>query len=331
MDWQQLFPAYAPLKDDEQSLLVTSFGETVADYPALSNDTVVSTNYRGFIQLNGPDSEKFLQGQVTCDLGQLSEHSLLNGAHLTPKGRVVFLFTVHKDKHDNLLLETHPSVVELAIASLQKYAVFFKTTITNVSKQFHSVIVSGPMTERLMDRFSRYSIRPISPSNFCISFISTRLQYEIGPLFENMTPAGQGYSDLIRVRSGGADVLEQTSEQYIVQMINLVAQGYINFKKGCYTGQEIVARAHYRGSVKRRMYRLTLPTKILPLAGENLTDAAGKTLGIVVGSARASDTHVEILATLALTSTDCPKMGFENIQPVDVSILPLPYDIPDTP
>ena len=304
MDWQQLFPAYAQLKDDEQSLLVTSFGETVADYPALSNNTVVSTNYRGFIQLNGPDSEKFLQGQVTCDLDQLSEHSLLNGANLTPKGRV---------------------------ASLQKYAVFFKTTITNVSKQFHSVIVSGPMTERLMDRFSRYSIRPISPSNFCISFISTRLQYEIGPLFENMTPAGQGYSDLIRVRSGGADVLEQTSEQYIVQMINLVAQGYINFKKGCYTGQEIVARAHYRGSVKRRMYRLTLPTKILPLAGENLTDTAGKTLGIVVGSARASDTHVEILATLALTSTDCPKMGFEDIQPVDVSILPLPYDIPDTP
>ncbi|MDG0969698.1 MAG: hypothetical protein P8Q37_00585 [Porticoccaceae bacterium] len=331
MDWQQIFPAYTPIKNDDQFLTISSFGESAADFPDLSHNTVVSINHRGFIQLSGPDSKKFLQGQVTCDLNQLNEHSLLNGAHLTPKGRVVFLFTVYKDEQDNLLLETHPSVVELAIASLQKYAVFFKTTITNVSKQFHSVIISGPMAEKMMDRFSSYSIRPISPSNFCVSFIPTRLESELGSLFKNMTPAGQDYSNLIRVRSGSADVLEQTSEQYIVQMINLIAQGYINFKKGCYTGQEIVARAHYRGSVKRRMYRLTLPTKILPLAGENLTDTAGKALGIIVGAAYASDTHVEILATLALKSTDCLKMGFNDIQPVDVAILSLPYDIPDTP
>ena len=75
MDWQQIFPAYTPIKNDDQFLTISSFGESAADFPDLSHNTVVSINHRGFIQLSGPDSKKFLQGQVTCDLNQLNEHS----------------------------------------------------------------------------------------------------------------------------------------------------------------------------------------------------------------------------------------------------------------
>ena len=68
MDWQLLFPDHPAIANGEYSNIIESFGESVADYPALPKTTVLSTNHRGYIKLSGPDSEKFLQGQVTCDL-----------------------------------------------------------------------------------------------------------------------------------------------------------------------------------------------------------------------------------------------------------------------
>ena len=86
-----------------------------------------------YIQLTGPDSRKFLQGQVTCDMESLTGDATINGAHCTPKGRIIFLFSASCDEQDNIILETHHSVRDIAIANLKKYAVFFKTEISDVS------------------------------------------------------------------------------------------------------------------------------------------------------------------------------------------------------
>ena len=79
---------------------------------------------RGYIQLSGPDSRKFLQGQVTCDMDQLTPEHSICGAQCTPKGRIIFLFKASCYGEDNIVLETHSSVIDIAIASLKKYAVF---------------------------------------------------------------------------------------------------------------------------------------------------------------------------------------------------------------
>ena len=286
MDWQHFFPTYSVIIDNSNQSVITSFGESPTDYPSLNNKNVVSINHRGFIKLSGPDSEKFLQGQVTCDLTMLDSQSSLNGAHLTPKGRIIFLFSIHRDSQGDLLLETNPSVIDLAMASFKKYSVFFKTEITEVTAQFVSVLISG-----------------------------------------ELTPAGQGYSDLLRIRSGSADVTAESSDNFIVQMINLDAQHYISFKKGCYTGQEIVARAHYRGTIKRRMYILKLATSILPIIGEGLINSEGKVIGNVTNVARASDKTIEILAVLAIKSADCTQVRFADMGLIDLTQRPLPYEI----
>jgi len=173
---------------------------------------------RGYIELSGPDSRKFLQGQVTCDMTTLSQEQSIYGAQCTPKGRIIFLFKASCDEQNNIILQTHSSIVEIAIASLKKYAVFFKTKIVQIDGQ--------PETPEL--------------------------------------------TDLQRLRNGSADVTADTTDMFIPQMLNLDAQGYISFKKGCYTGQEIVARAHYRGAVKRRMHHLQLTASVLPTLGAEI-------------------------------------------------------------
>ena len=233
---------------------------------------------RSYIQLSGPDSRKFLQGQVTCDMGALTTGQTIYGAQCTAKGRIIFTFAARCDAEDNIVLETHSSITDIAIASLKKYAVFFKTTITDISAE----IANSPIT------------------------------------------------DLQRLRSGTADITAATTDMFIPQMINLDALGYISFKKGCYTGQEIVARAHYRGTVKRRMHHLQLDATSTPALGDEIRDEQGKTIGTVASAMQVDDSRVELLAVLSDKSSDCPVIEIAGNQ-YQVTHLQLPYDIPNGP
>lgn len=233
---------------------------------------------RGYIQLSGPDSRKFLQGQVTCDMDQLTPEHSICGAQCTPKGRIIFLFKASCYGEDNIVLETHSSVIDIAIASLKKYAVFFKTEITDASGQ----IETPPIT------------------------------------------------DLQRLRTGSADITADTSDLFIPQMINLDALGYISFKKGCYTGQEIIARAHYRGAVKRRMHHLQIAASQPPKPGSEIHSTEGRTIGNIASAAQVDSKTVELLAVLADKSSDCTDIELDG-QLYSVTHLSLPYEIPTGP
>ena len=237
-----------------------------------------SSDPRGYIQLSGPDSRKFLQGQVTCDMDALTIGQTIYGAQCTAKGRIIFTFAAHCDAEDNIVLETHSSITDIAIASLKKYAVFFKTTITDISAE----IANSPIT------------------------------------------------DLQRLRSGTADITAATTDMFIPQMINLDALGYISFKKGCYTGQEIVARAHYRGTVKRRMHHLQLDATSTPEPGDEIRDEQGKAIGTVASAVQVDNNRVELLAVLSDKSSDCPVIAIADEQ-YQVTHVQLPYDIPNGP
>ena len=139
--------------------------------------------------------------------------------------------------------------------------------------------------------------------------------------------AGQGYSDLLRIQNGCADVTSSTTDQFIVQMINLDAQNYISFKKGCYTGQEIVARAHYRGSVKRRMYIIELETICVPKPGDSLVDSVGKVIGTVAGASFSNATSIKVLAVLSVRAANCARLKFGDIDLVNAKFCALPYEI----
>ena len=115
-------------------------------------------------------------------------------------------------------------------------------------------------------------------------------------------------------------------ETFTPQAINLQLVNGINFRKGCYTGQEIVARLHYRGSLKRHMYRFefTLNNE-LPLAGSSLHNSEGKNVGEVVMATDKNATYGELLASVA--DDQCADIFLPN-NTQKLSLLPLPYAIP---
>jgi folate-binding protein YgfZ len=233
---------------------------------------------RGFIRLSGEDSTTFLQGQVTCDMESLTLEQEIYGAHCSPKGRVIFLFCARMTAAGDILLATHPSIVDIAIASLSKYAVFFKTKITDVT-----------------------GLESIDNPN---------------------------QTELERISCGHADITAETTEMFIPQMLNLDILNYISFRKGCYTGQEVVARAHYRGAVKRRMHYLLLACETAPSAGETLSDNDSKPLGHIVNAAVNEDNQVEALAVLSEDALTYDRLTVGD-KVIPVSYLTLPYQIPE--
>ena len=117
---------------------------------------------------------------------------------------------------------------------------------------------------------------------------------------------------------------------FIPQMINLDALGYISFKKGCYTGQEIVARAHYRGAVKRRMHHLQLQGPLLPAVGSEIANSDGKPIGNIASAVQVDDSSMEVLAVLADKASNPSDISIDD-HSYSVVHLNLPYEIPATP
>lgn len=221
--------------------------------------------------IQGPDALKFLQGQVTCDIESLylkqtdhtSKINCLPGAHCTHKGRIVFSFWAFLLEEDTVGLLVASDIKELAQAVLQKYIVFSKADIKNCEPDYQSYGLLGDSS--LNDDL-------LVPENSYTGYISdntvllkTSLQQTLILSLENNLP--KSFSELPQganedwayhsLEQGFVDILSETSEQFTPH-----AAGFhhineaISFSKGCYTGQEVVARMHYLGKHKREIFLL---------------------------------------------------------------------------
>jgi len=196
---------------------------------------------RGFLRIEGPDAVKFLQGYTTCDLSALADGEHQTGAICTIKGRMLTSFIVAK-RGTSLYLRTDRPLVEKTIAFLQKYIVFSKAEMSDMSED---LVCYGLLGETDID-------------------VGDGFEIDLGNRVELWLPASRAVkatSDTAawlnaEIDSGTAWVTDATSEEFLPQMFNYHERGAIDFEKGCYLGQEIVARAQYRGELKRRLHRM---------------------------------------------------------------------------
>ncbi len=182
----------------------------------------------GLIQISGPDAEKFLQGQVTCDVSALKAEKSSLGAHCNPQGRVLFLFRIFYEENAYYLVLPQTMAAQ-AIAALKKYAVFFKKL------EFHDKSQETPIH------------------------------------LKQRAAAEWSYFDLIQ---GIPQVYPETSGLFLPHDLNLHSLQGISWDKGCYTGQEIIARMQYRGKLKNHLYRAQIHTPALPRPGAEVFHSA---------------------------------------------------------
>lgn len=276
-------------------------------FATASQTTLCPIDHKAILAITGPDSKKFLQGQVSCDINQVNDNSWLRGAHCNHKGRTIFDFMAAQQQADQILLLCHNSVAATAKASLAKYIVFSKAEIS-VDEHLCAFGLAGENAQTLLaDIFPTAEPQQSMPyqSGFILCLNSERFEIwlpanEAIELWQTLKPScQQGAAQhwrLLDIHAGIGEVQQTTSEMFIPQMLNLNELGGINYQKGCYTGQEIIARMQYRGNLKRHMYHLSNPSLQTAEAGNDIHCAdKDQSIGNIV-SAEFDDGTLHVLA-----------------------------------
>lgn len=338
-DWLSFLTQHGATTNGE---LATSFGETSDEYSRLGA-TLSDLGDLGVLALEGPDTKRFLQGQSTSDCEQLSPDKALPGAICNAKGRMLTSYQAIEAKADTLLLVMQRPLVDTTIHSLTKYAAFFKTALSNASEQYHLLGISGPDCESVLSE--HFNAVPTTINQLCIGddYLLLRISAQQFLLIANvaaaktlwlklakrLTPVGIDYWQLQLIRAGLAQVHAETVEQFVPQMLNLQATEAVSFKKGCYTGQEIVARMQYLGKLKRRTYRVIIKAAKPPRAGAEIYSSPdNKQVGSVLMAAPAGQNSAEMLALLHEDQATASAFIIDG-DIIAVEIAELPYSLSD--
>lgn len=295
-------------------------------------------SHEGVLAVRGADAGKFLQGQLTCNLNYLSDTQASLGARCTQKGRMQSSFRILL-QGDGVLMAMATELLEPQLADLKKYAVFSKSKLTDESAAWvrfgvdHGDAALGSLGLALpadTDSVARHdqliAIR-VSPDRAELWVSADQADFVKGQLSALLAEGDLNQWLLGQIRAGIGQVMPGTRELFIPQMLNLQAVGGVSFKKGCYTGQEIVARMQYLGKLKRRLYRLKLDADALPEPGTPLfSPTHGSSIGEVVIAARAEQ-NIELLAVLQAEAADGGDVHLGALEGPALHLLDLPYEL----
>lgn len=207
------------------------------------------------LKIFGPDAERFLQGQLTCNVSEITSTNKTAhyGACCTAKGRIVANFNIRFDGENYwLVLPAHSA--EILEKHLQKYKVFFKTTIENC-QHTHLILGQWKNTKDSDDCDTRHHQTLIISDDRQILVVEDTIDHDT-PL--NWVPTLEW--QLNNINDGIYFVDSEQHEQWIPQHINWHKLNGISFSKGCYTGQEIIARLQYLGKAKKALYHYSAGT-----------------------------------------------------------------------
>jgi len=278
------------------------------------------------LHISGPDTDRFLQGQLTCNMTRLTSDRALPGAYCNLKGRVIADFLAIRHGTDVLLL-TQTGMAALLQQALEKYAVFFKTTMSIVTQDWRVVALTastddtapawtadaGPYHCRILD--SGLAVNLPGPDLRAVVLWPAQVSCPIDRIaFETGT---QNDWELACVRAGMAHLTPAQSGLYTPQLLNHDINGTVDFKKGCYTGQEVVARMHYRGTAKKRLYLATAYPEASDTVADpeasSVIDNEGKICGNVLQLALNEDGAWLMLVTLPCSLADQAVAGERQV------------------
>ncbi len=237
----------------------------------------------GLISIEGPDASRFLQGQLTADIEALAIGESTLAAHCDPKGRMHANFYLYCATKDHYLLQLPISVVDTALTALNKYAVFSKATLTDISTKYAAFGFAkvNPVPDNT-DLLASLTINTVGSIQWIKRAAITHYLSSLEILDAQW--CGSAAWEYRLINAGLSFVQPQTVGEFIPQMFNLDYLGGISFTKGCYTGQEIIARMKYRGKVKRRCFPfITTAANNTLTIGDECLNAEGQLIGTIVG------------------------------------------------
>ncbi len=349
-DWQTFLQQRGAQFQNE---VVQDFGNASAERLAAHDGTVLcDLSQFGLLKVSGEDAQSFLQNLCSNDIKAVTPAQAQLNSLNTAKGRVLATFLVRQAGADYYL---HlPAALTAAIQKkLTMYVLRAKVKIEDVSAQLVCLGLAGKeaatlikahvseVPETAMSVNQRAVFDGLKQPHFtCIRLGENRFQIvtasEHAPaLWQQLSaqarPTGSPCWDWLNIRAGIPVVLPATQEQFVLQMLNLDMVGGVSFKKGCYPGQEIVARMHYLGKLKQRTYLAHVNSATAPQPNDALysDDYAGQVSGNIVNAAPAPQGGYDVLASLhCSTVKEARSVHWQSPEGAPLNFESLPYPFP---
>jgi folate-binding protein YgfZ len=282
----------------------------------------------GALRFEGADTRPFLQGQLSNDLAALRPGMLLRAGLHNPQGRTLALLGLLDTGADALLALLPRALLASVATTLKRYVLRSKVKIHDASAEY-ALFGLSELPERSDPSGAS------EPGALVLGGYAQDRGLLIVPAAAAAASAGgldRSAWQALDIACGLPQIYPATSGQFVAQMLNLDCIGAISFSKGCYTGQEVIARAHYRGRVKRRMQRFLSDAPLQLAAGDSGQLADGRSFRVVEALTRA-DGRCEFLAVAALEGAAEADDGPERATApaagaIGARSLPLPYALP---
>lgn len=332
--WQQYLLTQGAELDSQEQVL---FPDSIAAIKQLdAKGIIASLDHLGCIRVTGSDAQTFLQSQLSNDINQLQNQRVQISAYCNPKGRILAQFLVMPDQDDFLLLLPR-TTLEPTLKRMRMFVLRSQVSLSDESEQLVCLGIAGTSVPPLQDmqpmptddyQFvqtgdTRVCKLPAPYPRFLVVTSLEQAKNLWQDLAAQLSVADQHVWHWLEIQAGLPTVWPQTMEEFVPQMLNLELIDGVNFKKGCYPGQEIVARMHYLGKPKRRMYHFALGQTAPPQPGTNIYVAGGdgQSAGKIVlaESGQQGSDCLAVLQTdkrdadLRLGTTDGPKLTLEKL------------------
>lgn len=320
-------------REDRDAIL--HYGDPQAEVVAAASGSVAcALTHLGVIKASGPDAASFLQGQLSNDIQTVQNTSQLSG-YCTAQGRLIALFRIMRRGEDFFLLLPQ----EILAPTLKRLSMFvLRAKVTLSAASDHALLgLAGPAASAALRQIGLPApalpevategplqvLAMPGPSSRFIVLGPAEAVRGLWPV-AGLTPVGSQAWAWLDIDAGQPTIGSATSEAFVPQMVNLDLLNGINFRKGCYPGQEIVARTHYLGRLKQRMYRASLAGPVPP-PGTTLTAAnlPGQPAGTVVQAQIGPDGQVDLLAVVQISSHDESEVSWQET-PLRFRELPYP-------
>lgn len=293
--------------------------------------------YESILCIEGADAETFLQGQTTCDVREVTHQQSRLGAICNPKGRALSSFRLIKWQ-DRYLMLLPTDLLPLILKRLRMFVLRAKVTLRDATEEWTVFGLSGsacPLFDtdslnlpahQIRTDAQSCRIRPTDTSDRILLITKTSEELAVCEKIkaQGIPEADPSLWHLFDIQDGLPHLGHETQEMFVPQMINLDLLQGISFKKGCYTGQEIVARMHYLGNLKKRMYRFTSKDACAPATRLFILPNDANSVGIVVDCEHHPDGHYEILAVCQIQMESATTIFPEN-SATFIERAPLPY------
>ena len=292
---------------------------------------VTTLSHLGVIQISGEDAAKFIHGQLTQDFSLLGQDQARLAAFCSAKGRMQASFVGFKRPNGDILLVCSRDLLPATLKRLSMFVLRAKAKLTDASAQFALYGLAGDATKKVAGGahstwakadFDGYSVITLHPA------VGVERQLLVAPA-GGPPPEGNGLPLEVwqwgEVRSAVAMLTTPVVEAFVPQMLNYESVGGVNFKKGCYPGQEVVARSQFRGTLKRRAY-IVHADKPLPVGAEVYHSSdASQPNGTVAAAAANPGGGWEGIACLQISAAGQGTLHLGSPDGEQVTLCPLPY------